>query len=75
MAPPTPTIPLSQLEDSLATTAKGKPRTPPLDLASCPLKELVQYKCNAEAPPVDSKGKKKGPPLVVCEPVVRLFRV
>jgi len=69
MSPPIPTIPLSTLESQLNTLPSGKPRKPPVSLADCALKELTQYKCNIAE--VFEKGKE---PLIVCEPVVRLFR-
>ncbi|KAF2686104.1 hypothetical protein K458DRAFT_298421 [Lentithecium fluviatile CBS 122367] len=69
MAPPTPTYPLSALTSQINTLPSGKPRKPPIaDLTTCPLKALTQYKCNAEKP---KAGKK---PMIVCAPVVRLFR-
>ncbi|KAF2450053.1 hypothetical protein P171DRAFT_204368 [Karstenula rhodostoma CBS 690.94] len=71
MAPPTPVYPASALPSSINTLANGKPRKPPItDLRECTLKEMVQYKCNVE------KSKVKGAqPLIVCDPVVRMFRV
>lgn len=68
MAPPTPIHPLSALETQINVLPNGKPRKPPVRLADCALKELVQYKCNIE---VDEKTRK---PSVICEPVVRLLR-
>ncbi|KAF2202387.1 hypothetical protein GQ43DRAFT_349684, partial [Delitschia confertaspora ATCC 74209] len=67
MAPPTPPFPASSLESRVQYTADGKKRHPPVDLANCALKEMVQYKCNI----VEEKG---APPKVECEPIVRLFR-
>ncbi|KAK7183259.1 hypothetical protein DPSP01_011798 [Paraphaeosphaeria sporulosa] len=70
MAPHTPIYPASSLPSEINTLANGKPRKPPItDLRDCALKEMVQYKCNVEKP------KAGAPPLVVCDPVVRLFRV
>lgn len=40
----------------------------PVNLQDCPLLEMVQYSCN---PPQDGIPK---PGVVVCKPVVRLFR-
>lgn len=69
MAPPIPQVPLSALQHEINTLPSGKPRRPPVNLADCALKEMVQYKCNSERP------KQKGlRPIIVCEPVVRLFR-
>ncbi|KAF9741906.1 hypothetical protein PMIN06_007981 [Paraphaeosphaeria minitans] len=70
MAPPTPVYPVSSLLSEMNTLANGKPRKPPItNLRDCALKEMVQYKCNVDKP---KPGKE---PIVVCEPVVRLFRV
>lgn len=71
MAPPTPVYPVSALPTEINTLANGKPRKPPItDLKECPLKEMVQYKCNISKP--KSKGAQ---PVIICEPVVRMFRV
>ncbi|KAL6709361.1 hypothetical protein ACN47E_001768 [Coniothyrium glycines] len=70
MAPPTPTYPLSALESQLNTLPSGKPRSPPLVLSDCALKELVQYKCN-----IQPAKDKRGQPSILCEPVVRLLRM
>ncbi|KAF2257747.1 hypothetical protein CC78DRAFT_622378 [Lojkania enalia] len=73
MAPPIPTFPLSTLTSQLQELPHGKTRNPPLDLASCALKELVQYRCNLAA--ADGGPPAKGKPIViVCEPVVRFYR-
>ncbi|KAF1972038.1 hypothetical protein BU23DRAFT_555548 [Bimuria novae-zelandiae CBS 107.79] len=70
MAPPTPIYPVFALPTEINTLANGKPRKPPIkDLRDCALKEMVQYKCNISQ---ETKGTK---PLIICEPVVRLFRV
>jgi len=69
MAPPISTIPVTDLEASINTLPSGKRRNPPVNLSDCALKELVQYKCNVEAP------KKKGVvPQIICEPLVHLLR-
>jgi hypothetical protein len=68
MAPATPIYSLSDLETQINVLPNGKPRKPPVRLADCALKELVQYKCNIEI----KEGARK--PNIVCEPVVRLLR-
>ena len=71
MAPPTPTYPVSALPTEINTLANGKARKPPIkNLKDCALKEMVQYKCNIEKP--KAKGAE---PVILCYPVVRLFRV
>lgn len=69
MAPPTPIYALSVLESQVNVLPNGKPRKPPVRLADCALKELMQYKCNVEKP--RQKGQQ---PAIICEPVVRLLR-
>ncbi|CAI6333700.1 unnamed protein product [Periconia digitata] len=83
MAPPIPLISLSDLEQHATAVQPQSPFAtsptqrlrknntppPPRALTDCPLKEITQYKCNAEKP----KGAKR--PVVICDPVVRLFRV
>ncbi|KAF1843117.1 uncharacterized protein K460DRAFT_340891 [Cucurbitaria berberidis CBS 394.84] len=66
---PMRTVPLSALETEINVLPNGKSRSPPIKLIDCPLKELVQYKCNVH--PSKEKGKKA---LVACEPVLRLLR-
>ncbi|KAF2798727.1 hypothetical protein K505DRAFT_192210, partial [Melanomma pulvis-pyrius CBS 109.77] len=68
MAPPLPTFHVSELPTKLNVLPSGKPRNPPIDLAECALKELVQYRCSAAKP---KPGEK---PVIVCEPVVRFYR-
>lgn len=68
MAPATPVHALSALETQINVLPNGKPRKPPVRLADCALRELVQYKCNIEV------SDKTGKPEVICEPVVRLLR-
>jgi len=71
MAPPVPTIPLTDLEKEINVLASGKARKPPVsNLRDCPLKELTQYKCNVRQPA--TKGQKA---VIVCEPFVRMYRV
>jgi inner membrane protease subunit SOM1 len=70
MPPPLPVHSLSDLESQINVLPNGKARKPPVKLSDCALKELVQYKCNISIP----KGDKKKPPIIVCEPVVRLLR-
>jgi inner membrane protease subunit SOM1 len=71
MAPPTPIYPASSLSTEINTLPNGKPRKPPIaNLRDCALKEMVQYKCNIE------KSKVQGAqPIIICDPVVRMFRV
>ncbi|PVH96758.1 hypothetical protein DM02DRAFT_616975 [Periconia macrospinosa] len=82
MSPPLHLIPVSELEQHVTSPQPNSPfstnpsqRTrknnapPPRALTDCALKELTQYKCNAEKP--KRRGEK---PIVRCEPVVRLFR-
>ncbi|KAF2477162.1 uncharacterized protein BDR25DRAFT_300186 [Lindgomyces ingoldianus] len=83
MAPPLQPIPLSALETEISRLANGKPRKPAAAISNvrdCPLKEMVQYKCNIY-PPKPSEGaeggkkkQNKAEPTIICEPVVRLFR-
>jgi hypothetical protein len=69
MSPPVVTHHLSDLESQINTLPNGKARKPPVNLLECPLRELVQYKCNVSVP------KHKGEEVtIVCEPVVRLLR-
>jgi hypothetical protein len=71
MAPPTPTYPVSALPTEINTLANGKARKPPIkNLKDCALKEMVQYKCNVQRPNI-----KGGEPIILCDPVVRMFRV
>jgi hypothetical protein len=70
MAPPIPVFHVSQLSTEVNTLPNGKPRKQrdKIDLLDCPLKEMVQYKCNFNKP---KRGEK---PVVICEPVVRFYR-
>ncbi|KAF2020379.1 hypothetical protein BU24DRAFT_416085 [Aaosphaeria arxii CBS 175.79] len=68
MAPVVPTIHVSELATEINALPHGKTRSPPIDLASLPLKELVQYRCDIVA------GEKGTGPIVKCVPVVRLYR-
>ncbi|KAF2729178.1 hypothetical protein EJ04DRAFT_568854 [Polyplosphaeria fusca] len=75
MAPLIPTFHVSELEAKVNELPHGKTRSPPVHLAACPLKELVQYRCNVQAvgggaPSTNGKGENE----VVCEPVVRFYR-
>ena len=70
MTPPIRSIPVSALESELNVSPTGKPRRPPIALSECALKELVQFKCNIHAP--ERQGL---PPTVLCQPIVRLFRL
>jgi inner membrane protease subunit SOM1 len=70
MSPPLVVHPLSVLESQINTLPNGKARKSPVKLSDCPLKELVQYKCNLAF----SETDKKAQPSILCEPVVRLLR-
>jgi hypothetical protein len=61
---------VSELEQKVNQLPRGKTRNPPIVLAQCDRKELVQYKCNVQKAAV--KGQQ---PTIVCEPVVRFYRV
>jgi inner membrane protease subunit SOM1 len=69
MPPPVTVYPLSDLESQIKTLPNGKARKPPVNLRDCPLKEMLQYKCNISISEI--KGVQ---PTIVCEPVVRLLR-
>ncbi len=69
MAPPITQIPLSALEAEVNLLPNGRRRKPQVNLRDCPLKELVQYKCNGF--PAKRPGEKD---WIICDPVVRLFR-
>lgn len=69
MSPPLPLYTLPELESQINVLPNGKVRKPPVKLADCALKELVQYKCNIEP------SKRKGvDPVILCQPFVRLLR-
>ncbi|KAH8701301.1 mitochondrial export protein Som1 [Phaeosphaeriaceae sp. PMI808] len=69
MSPPLPIYPLSALETQVNIHPDGKARKPLTKLVDCPLKELVQYKCN-----IKISKTKNVEPMILCEPVVRLLR-
>ncbi|KAF2175680.1 hypothetical protein K469DRAFT_609889 [Zopfia rhizophila CBS 207.26] len=68
MAPPLEQFHASQLPVRINTLLNGKPRRPPIKLEECPLMEMVQYKCNIKKSDLPER------PVILCEPVVRLFR-
>lgn len=72
MAPLVPVFPADSLPDHVHIVRRNfqdkRRKGPPIDLKECPLLEMVQYSCN---PPQDGIPK---PGVVVCKPVVRLFR-
>lgn len=72
MAPLVPVFPADSLPDHVHTVRRNfqdkRRKGPPIDLKECPLLEMVQYSCN---PPQDGIPK---PGVVVCKPVMRLFR-
>ncbi|KAG8624941.1 hypothetical protein KVT40_006692 [Elsinoe batatas] len=68
MPPPVEAFPAWQLPARVQYTPDGKKRKGTVDLRECKLKEMVQYAC-------DLKGPRSNPrSMVVCEPIVRLFR-
>ncbi|KAF2106123.1 hypothetical protein BDV96DRAFT_508432 [Lophiotrema nucula] len=75
MAPLVPTLHVSALQSELNTLPHGKPRSPPLDLSQAPRKELVQYRCNVRAKDGGGPPKQGQRAVIVCDPVVRFYRV
>ena len=67
MAPPIEEFPPAQLEQRLQYTTNGKLRKSPVELEKCKLMEMVQYMCE-----VSNRNDPNA--VVVCQPVVRLFR-
>ncbi|KAF1999748.1 hypothetical protein P154DRAFT_576665 [Amniculicola lignicola CBS 123094] len=84
MAPPIPLFPASTLPTAINSLPSSpspsdlstKPRKPAIALADCALKELVQYRCDIAKGQTRglAQGKRKMPDIV-CEPVVRFYRV
>ncbi|PLN84748.1 hypothetical protein BDW42DRAFT_191356 [Aspergillus taichungensis] len=72
MAPLVPIFPAASLPDHVNTVQRNfqekRRKGGPVDLTQCPLFEMTQYSCN---PPQEGVPK---PGVVVCKPVVRLFR-
>lgn len=72
MAPLVPVFSAESLPDHVSTVRKNfqerRRKGGPVELEKCKLMEMVQYSCN---PP--SEGIPK-PGVVICKPVVRLFR-
>lgn len=68
MAPLVESFGASQLSNRVQYVANGKRRKPPVDLKDCELKELLQYHCDLNGPKNDPKS------VVICDPVLRLFR-
>jgi len=67
MAPPIEEFLPAQLEQKLQYTTNGKLRKSPVELKKCKLMEMVQYMCE-----VSNRNDPNA--VVVCQPVVRLFR-
>lgn len=73
MAPLVPLFSASTLPDHVNTVRRNfheekRRKGDPVELSNCPLFEMVQYSCN---PPQEGIPQ---PGVIVCQPVVRLFR-
>lgn len=73
MAPLVPLFSAATLPDHVNTIRRNfyeekRRKGDPVELSNCPLFEMVQYSCN---PPQDGIPQ---PGVIVCKPVVRLFR-
>lgn len=73
MAPLVPLFSASSLPEHVNTIRRNfheekRRKGDPVELSNCPLFELVQYSCN---PPQEGIPQ---PGVIVCKPVVRLFR-
>ena len=72
MAPLVPVFPAESLPDHVNTIRRNfidkRRKGEPVNLKECPLLEMTQFSCN---PPQNGVPE---PGVVVCEPVVRLFR-
>ena len=72
MAPLVPIFSADSLSEHVNIVSRNfqekRRKGPPVNLQDCPLLEMVQYSCN---PPQDGIPQ---PGVVVCKPVVRLFR-
>lgn len=69
MPPPIEHFPPTELTERVQINERGKLRKAPVDLTSCPMKEMVQYFCYVKGG--DNRDVQAN---VICEPVVRLFR-
>ncbi|KAH7136068.1 hypothetical protein B0J11DRAFT_519852 [Dendryphion nanum] len=69
MSPPVPTFHVSSLPTKLNALPHGKTRSPPIDLATLPLKEMIQYRCDLAITDLSQR------PAIVCKEVARLYRV
>jgi hypothetical protein len=67
MAPPIEEFLPAQLEQRIQYAMNGKLRRSPVELEKCKLMEMVQYMCE-----VSNRNDPNA--VVVCQPVVRLFR-
>lgn len=73
MAPLVPLFSASSLPEHVNTIRRNfheekRRKGDPVELSNCPLFEMVQYSCN---PPQEGIPQ---PGVIVCKPVVRLFR-
>lgn len=72
MAPLVPVFSAQTLPDRVNTVHRNfqekRRKGPDIDLKQCPLFEMLQYSCN---PPGEEPPQ---PGVIVCKPVVRLFR-
>ncbi|GAD97444.1 hypothetical protein ANI_1_1378084 [Paecilomyces variotii No. 5] len=72
MAPLVPVFPTEALPERVNVVYKGwkekRRKGPQVDLEKCELREMLQYSCNPPQEGVPSPG------VVVCKPVLRLFR-
>lgn len=73
MAPLVPLFSAATLPDHVNTVRRNfheekRRKGDPIELSNCPLLEMVQYSCN---PPQEGIPQ---PGVIVCKPVVRLFR-
>lgn len=72
MAPLVPIFPTEALPERVNVVYRGwkekRRKGPQIDLDKCELREMLQYSCNPPQDGIPSPG------VVVCKPVLRLFR-
>lgn len=72
MAPLIPVFPVEDLPDRVYIVNRKfqekRRKGPEIDLKECPLFEMIQYSCNPPSEEIPQPG------VIVCKPVVRLFR-
>lgn len=72
MAPLVPVFSAETLPDHVNTVRRNfqdkRRKGPAVDLKECPLLEMMQYSCNPPSEEIPQPG------VIVCKPVVRLFR-